>query len=196
MTRLFSIGRMAMAALAAGCLALGACASSTPYQRVANGGVAGGYSDVQLTPGHFRVTFSGNTFTSRDTVEGYLLFRAAELTIEQGGTWFRIDDRAMEHHVRTDVRPDPLYRPWYGPYYGYWAPNWRYYGRGYGWAVWQPYGVDPFWASRVDARTVERFEASADISLGNGPRPAEDPRAFDAREVMQRLGPTVQRPQS
>ena len=38
--------------------------------------------------------------------------------------------------------------------------------------------------------------AVADISLGDGPRPAEDPRAFDAHEVMQRLGPTIQGPQS
>ena len=46
----------------------------------------------------------------------------------------------------------------------------------------------------MDVRTIERFEASAEILLGKGAKPSGDPRAFDARDVMANLGPTIQRP--
>jgi len=64
-------------ALAAG---LTACATPTPYQPNIRGQAAsGGYSEVRIEPDRFRVNFAGNSLTSRETVEGYLLFRAAEL---------------------------------------------------------------------------------------------------------------------
>ena len=36
--------------------------------------------------------------------------------------------------------------------------------------------------------------ATADVVMGRGPRPADNPRVFDAREVMANLGPSIQRP--
>jgi hypothetical protein len=179
------------AALAAG---LAACATPTPYQPNLPGqSASGGYSELRLEPNRFRVNFQGNTLTSRETVEGYLLFRAAELTLQNGYDWFTIVDRATERDARTYVEPDPLYRPWYGGY-GMWRPHWRYYGRGFGWRTWDPFWGDPFWASRVDVRTVQRFEASAEIVLGRGAKPADDPRAFDARAVVENLRPRIQYP--
>ena len=154
---------------------------------------SGGYSELRLEPNRFRVNFQGNTLTSRETVEGYLLFRASELTLQNGFDWFTIVDRATERDARTYVEPDPLYRPWYGGY-GMWRPHWRYYGRGFGWRSWDPFWGDPFWASRVDVRTVQRFEASAEIVLGRGAKPADDPRAFDARAVVENLRPRIQYP--
>ena len=41
---------------------------------------------------------------------------------------------------------------------------------------------------------VTRFEASAEIQMRRGPKPADEPRAFDARSVMATLGPQIQRP--
>ena len=59
---------------------LAACATPTPYQpNVPGQGSYGGYSEFRVEPDRFRVNFQGNTLTSRETVEGYLLFRAAEL---------------------------------------------------------------------------------------------------------------------
>ena len=43
-------------------------------------------------------------------------------------------------------------------------------------------------------RTVEKFEATAEIVMRKGPKPADDPRAFDARGVMENIGPRVMRP--
>lgn len=178
--------------LAAG---LSACATPTPYQPRAPGRASSaGYSELRVEPDRWRVTFQGNSLTSRETVESYLLFRAAELTVQQGRDWFAIVDRNTDRHTRTYVDPDPLYSPWYGPRFGYWRPSWRYYGGGFGWRTWDPFWGDPFWADRVDVRTVDRFEASAEIVMHGGPKPADDPAAFDARGVIENLGPRIQRP--
>ena len=183
------------AASAALALALAACATPTPYQPLTPGRSSdGGFSEVRLEPNRARVTFRGNSLTSRETVEGYLLFRAAELTVQSGYDWFAIVERDTDKKTSTYVQPDPLYRPWYGSY-GFWRPAWRYYGRGYGWRGWDPFWGDPFWADRVDIRTIERFETSAEIVMQRGPKPEGDVRAFDARAVMDNLRSRIQYPQ-
>lgn len=180
------------AALSAG---LAACATPTPYQpNIRGASSAGGYSEVRVEPNRYRVNFTGNSLTSRETVEGYLLFRAAELTVESGYDWFTVVDRDTDKTSRTYVEPDPFYRPWYGSY-GFWRPSWRYYGGAYGWRGWDPFWGDPFWADRVDVRTVERYEASAEIVMQKGAKPADDVKAFDARAVIENLKPRVQYPQ-
>ena len=186
------------AALAASALlvaTLAACATATPYQPNIRGqATSGGFSEVRLEADRFRVNFAGNSLTSRETVEGYLLYRAAELTVAQGYDWFAVVDRQTDRDARTYVEPDPFYRPWYGPSYNFWRPSWRYYGGGYGWRSWDPFFGDPFWGDRMDVLTVERFEASAEIVMHRGAKPQADTRAFDARAVMDNLGPRVLRP--
>ena len=173
---------------------LSACATATPYQpNIPGQSVSGGYSEQRIETNRFRVNFTGNSLTSRETVEGYLLFRAAELTVQEGYDWFAIVDRNTETDRRTYVERDPFYSPWYGPSYGYWRPYWRYYG-GFGWRTWDPWWGDPFWADRMDVRTVTKFEASAEIVMNRGAKPADDPRAFDARAVIANLSPRVTRP--
>jgi hypothetical protein len=86
-------------ALAAG---LAACATPTPYQpNVPGQQTSGGYSELRLEQNRFRVTFTGNSLTSRETVEAYLLFRAAELTTQQGYDWFSIVDRHTDRDARA-----------------------------------------------------------------------------------------------
>jgi hypothetical protein len=184
---------LALAAALAGALA--GCATPTPYQpNIPGQSSSGGYSEMRVETNRWRVTFAGNSLTSRQTVEGYLLFRAAELTTEQGYDWFAIVDRNTQRDARTYIDPDPFYSPWYGPY-GYWRPSWRYWGAGPGWNTWDPYWGGPFWADSIDVRTVEKFEASAEIFMGKGAKPADDPRAFDARQVVSNLQPRIQYPQ-
>jgi len=174
---------------------LAACETATPYQpNLPGNATSGGFSEVRLEPNRYRVTFAGNSLTSRETVEGYLLYRAAELTVAQGFDTFTIVDRHTDRDRHTYVEPDPLYHPWYGPTFGAWRPHWRYYGRGFGWRGWDPFWGDPFWADRVDIQTVEKFEASAEIVMSHGPKDPNDPKSFDARAVMDNLGPRIQRP--
>lgn len=178
---------LAVAALAGG---LAACETATPYQQLNPvNRAAGGYSDTRLDATHWRVTFSGNSVTSRDTVEQYLLYRAAELTTSQGADWFEETHRATDK--TTDVFVDPYFASWR---YGYgWRPYWRFYGPGFygGWADWGPgWGFDPWGPRYID--TFNRYEASAEIVIGRGPKP--DAKALDAHEVLMNLGPHIVRP--
>jgi len=170
-------------------LILSGCETATPYQPLARpGSSAGGYSDQQIEPNRFRVTFSGNSMTSRETVETYLLYRAAQLTVERGFDWFEMADRNTEKHSSTYVTQPFAPGPW-----GYWGPAWRYHGR-FGWRRWDPFWGDPFWDRDIDVHTVNQYEAIAEIVTGHGAKPPGDPRAFDARAVLANLGPRIQRP--
>ena len=60
--------------------------------------------------------------------------------------------------------------------------NWPWYGGGFG----------AF--NDIDVQTVQRYEASAEIVIGRGPIPRDNLRAFSAREVADRIGPTVRLP--
>jgi hypothetical protein len=173
-------------------IAIGACASPTPYQPTyaeATSGIDGGYSEQRITPNRFRVTFSGNSMTSRDTVENYLLYRAAELTAQQGFDSFIMADRDVERDRRVYYD-----RPFHAGRYGYWGPRWRYRGSAFGWRSWDPWYGDPFWTDTVDVRAVDQYEASAEIIMRRGPARDDNPRAFNARQVLASLGPEIRRP--
>lgn len=174
---------------------LSACETATPYQPLNGTSISGGFTDQRLDADHFRVSFAGNTLTSRATVETYLIFRAAELTAGQGFDWFETVDRHTDRDRRTYLDADPFYGPGYG--FGYFRPSWRYYGGfggGFGWRSWSPFWGDPFFGDAGQIETVQKFEATADIAMHHGPKPQGDPRAYDARAVIANLGPTVQRP--
>jgi hypothetical protein len=180
-----------LAGLLASTLFVSACATSTPYQPIGTRGsnASGGYSEQRIEDHRYRVNFTGNSFTSRERVENFLLYRAAELTVQNGYDGFTMVTRSTDPNVRTRVTSSP-FGP--GPW-GYWGPSWRYRYRGLGWRSWYPWGGDPFWADDIDVRTVTNYEASAEIVMFRGRRP-DDPRSFDARQVMQNLGPRIERP--
>ncbi len=186
----------ALAAVLAGASVLAACATPTPYRPATGAGFnRTGFSDQQIEANRFRINFAGNSLTSRETVERYLLFRAAELTLERGFNYFVMADRDTDKQTRTYTTPGTGFGPgWgggFGGWGGYWGPSWRMYGRGYGWRRYDPFWGDPFWDRGIDIRTVERYEASAEIIVGKGPKPASNVKAFDARQVIDNLGPSI-----
>lgn len=166
--------RPALIMVAASAL-LAACATATPY------GPAGdsryGYSEQRVERDRYRVTFSGNSVTSREQVEMALLLRAAELTVQDGGDWFATVNRATDQDTRYSAMPSP-----FSAQYRYWNPYWRFY-RGGAWTA-----ANPFWDRDIDIRRIDRYEASTEIIIGRGAKPASDPNAFDARDVIQNLG--------
>lgn len=168
--------------LAAAALALAACATPTPY-RAAGPGAYGGYAEQRLESNRYRVTFSGNSVTSREQVEMSLLLRAAELTVQDGYDWFTTVNRATDRDSWFVGRPDALYRD---RYWSSWGPSWRYHRAG-AWSRW-----DPYWSD--DLRQIDRYEASSEILMGRGPKPADNPDAFDARDVIANIGDRVIRP--
>lgn len=194
-----SMGRKLMLAGAASAvLLLGACATETTYHPATGRGFdRTGFSERQVEQNRFLVSFAGNSSTPRDTVERYLLFRAAEITLQQGGDYFVMANRDTDLQSRTYTTPG--FGPgWgYGGFGGYWGPSWRYYGRGrgfgygggFGWSPWYGGGFGAF--NDFDVETVQRYEATAEIVVGRGPIPRENVRAFNAHDVVSRIGPTI-----
>jgi hypothetical protein len=169
-------------------VAASACTTATPYRPASDSygeERRTGYWDYRIEADRYRVTFGGNSMTSRETVERYLLFRSAELTLERGYDWFVMADRDTERKSRTYID-----QPFSPGRFGYWGPTWSYWSPGFGRRQWDPYWGDPFWDRSIDVRTVERYEASAEIVLGRGRKP-DNPRAFDARDVIENLRQSI-----
>lgn len=160
--------------------ALSACAASTSYSPAPSAD-GEGYREVLLEPERWRVEFAGNTLTSREQVETFLLYRAAELTVAKGYDYFIAVDRATDAREQLHVQsPHPNPR---------WSPVWRYrYGTG-----WRSWGDDAGLAE-FDARRVTAYLASAEIFMQRGHKPVDDLHAYDARAVMVSLGDRVHRP--
>jgi hypothetical protein len=168
-----------MAALAL----MAACATSTPYQPRDAAGY--GFAQEQIEANRLRITFSGNSLTERETVESYLLYRAAELTLEQGFDHFVAANRA------TDVRRR-VYRD-RDPFYPRFAPVVWYRGRR-GWVAFYDPFYDPFYRRDFETYEVTRFQAVAEIVMFKGAKPADNPDAYDAHEVEANLRAQVVRP--
>lgn len=185
-----------LAAAASGALLVAGCATETPYRPATGQGFnRTGFSDQRIEANRFLVTFAGNTVTDRETVERYLLYRAAELTLQNGYDYFITVDRQTDRQARTYATPGAGFGPgWgYGGWGGYWGPSWRFYGRPWGgWGGWGPWGGG---FNDFDVRTVDRYEASAEIVMGKGAPPSGEVRAFNARDVVERLGPTIRLPE-
>lgn len=152
---------------AAGVLA--GCVTATPYQPAIDGH---GYSEQKLESNRYKVLFAGNSSTPRRTVENYLLYRAAEVTLQNGYDYFVLVDQS------TDA--DTEYRESFSGGYG-WGP---YY--------WYPrYGM----SATATSSAITEYEAQANILVFKGSKPADNPRAFDARDLKSNLESYIQRPQ-
>jgi hypothetical protein len=167
-------------------LLLAACATSGLYQ--ARDGDSG-YAETRLAQSQWRVEFVGDDFTGRETIETYLLYRAAELTAESGYEWFAMPARAVSEEVEIIVEAErpQAYRA------RYWQPKWRRRSRFF-WRDIDPVGPMPHEQERAEAPSPWQsvhYSASADITMGNGPPPVGD---FLARETIARLDPSIVRP--
>lgn len=148
-------------------LVLGACAMETPYQPSEG---RYGYSEQQIEETRYRVTFSGNPSTPRDTVQNYLLYRAAELTVQKGFDHFTVVDRDIERSTRyyTQGYADDLYYDRFGSRRGirrFYRPS--------------------FYSA--NAYPVNEYSSFAVIVMAEGEKPEDDADAYDALDVLQRL---------
>lgn len=185
-----------------------ACATATPYQPASKPGGFDGFSQTMIENDRARVTFGGNSLTKRDTVENYLLYRAAEMAVERGFDYFELQQRDIEQNKRVSVTPGIGFNG-YDPYFGY-----SFYRPRYGWS--RPYaysrfggyrrgagfgyrgGFDPFYDpffNDYDVREITKYRASAEVKFGNGPKPASKDNAFTAREVLQNLSSAITFPE-
>ncbi len=79
------------------------CASATDYQKQ---GSDGGFSEMQLGPQTFRVTFKGNRSTSRERVVDFTLLRSAEIALAHGFQYFVIID--SDRYTETSSYTSPV----------------------------------------------------------------------------------------
>ena len=187
-----------LGALAASTVLVSACATETPYRPARGYGFSRtGFSERQVEPNRFLVTFAGNSVTERDTVERYLLFRAAELTLQQGYDYFVAVQRDTDRQTRTYTTPGFGYAG-FGGFGPYWGPAWNFYGGPFGYRRFGGFyggygGFGGFggFGNDFDIRQVDRFEAVAEIVMRRGPIPAGELRAFNARSVVDTIGPSV-----
>jgi len=200
--------------IAASALTLVACATATPYQPASEPGGFDGFSQQLIENDRARITFGGNSLTKRDTVENYLLYRAAEVAIEQGYETFTLQEREVERNSRTRVSPGfhdryfgySFYRPSFG-----WSRSYAFsrfggfrssrgfgrrgfgrsgFGRsGFGFG----FGGDPFF-NDYHVREITKYRAVAEVKFGRG-LSSNDADTFNAREVLQNLGSTIELPE-
>ena len=175
MFKKFSLGAAALMLLAA-------CSTATPYGPAAQGG-GYGFSEQKIEENRFRINFRGNSLTSRETVENSLLYRAAELTVQQGYDHFIVVENDTEARTSYSGSSYPAFygrygygHPFHRPYYSF-----PYYAYGFGWG----YPYDSY------VREITRYSAVAFVTMHKGAKPDNEPNAFDAREVMNNLGPIV-----
>ena len=143
-----------------------------PYAPQQPGGYTG-YTDQRLEQNRYRVTFTGNSVTRRETVEDYLLLRSAEVTLQSGLRYFVFDTRDTE--AKTRYQSD---------FVGW--PGWR--GRGFGYRHSWAFGADPFGPpyDQVDTYPITRYQAYAEIVMLSPEQAKDETRALDARDVVDR----------
>ncbi|HEX4895891.1 MAG TPA: hypothetical protein VFV11_06140 [Solimonas sp.] len=164
---------------------LAGCASQTVYQPAASRG-SPGYTETRLSPGRYRIVFTGNSSTPKDTVQDYALLRAAELSLQEGYDWFRLADRDVEKKVRESTTVDSAYVP----------PRTRVY-QSCGLLACQTTVVeDPGWGlglGTATTTTTATYTAQLEIIAGRKPKPAGND-IYDARDVAQSIRERMPKP--
>ncbi|MGD9602167.1 MAG: hypothetical protein AB7Q76_09430 [Gammaproteobacteria bacterium] len=159
------LGAWCLAAILAGC----ATGVQTPYQPLQDNG---GFSEQRLEANRFRVTFVGNTLTTREDVENHLLYRIAELTLKEGFDYFLLsenDTEANTMYLQTVTgfdTFDPFY-PRYWPRTGF---------------------------ASGTALPITSYKAQANVVMFKGTKPEADPDAYDAHAIQASLAPLIRRP--
>lgn len=152
-------------------LGMSACATLTSYQPVTGGY---GYSEQKLDTDRYRVSFAGSAATPKQTVENYLLFRAAELTLVNGGEHFIVSNSTMQ--AEGDNSPS----------IGIGLGGFRFGGSG-------GLGIGVGTSTSAGGERIA-WRGQADILIRKGPKPEGATDAYNPRELINNLDPLIQRP--
>lgn len=196
--------RNVLTAIAA-CAVLAACATATPYQPAVNSN--GGYENQQIESNRWAISFSGNSLTDRQTVESYLLYRAAELTKQNGYDNFEIVTR--ETDARTRFISTGFSSPFFYNFSGFGAhsgfgrsgfrrSSFSRFGGRRGFNSFGRFGGgfnDPFFGGPSTFSERVNYEANAEIIMRRGQKP-DDADYFDAEEVLINLSGQIVVPEA
>ena len=162
--------RLTFSLIALSTLALTACASLAPYgpQQAGRGQ---GFSEQRIETDRFRVTYTG--VGAPGPVADRALFRAAQLTVDQGYDWFEVTQRWIDGRPDSagGVRPSVSIGAGSGRYGGYSTSG---VGVGLG----------------FDLSGPQPTSTTLEIVMGRGQRP-DRPGAYDARGVQDAIRPRL-----
>jgi hypothetical protein len=146
---------------------------ATPYQPKS---FMGGYTDSRIDSNTARVTFYGNGHTSRETVENDMLYRCAQVTLNDGYDYFVIVEGETTPTYSSFTTP--------GTYNGYTNTNVNVYGNtGYTTSTTTGY-YQP-----GQTFTTQRFQATVIIKMFKGQKPAGLFNAYNAKEILSYINP-------
>jgi len=166
------VGLLALVLLAAGC-------GPTAYGPVGPFGETG-YQTTRLSADRYLVSFEGNAQTSRQTVETYLLYRAAEVAEQTGHPYFALVESETEREVDVDAY--------------YTTPGFYGFGRGVGFGP--RFTAFPYYATfgngpGPSVATSDSYEAYATVEMFEE-RPPGRTDVFDTSAVIGTLRPEIE----
>jgi len=145
---------------------LAACSTTPTVYAPAAGPEDIGYREQAIESGRYRISFRANPDLDAAQTEDMAMRRAAELTLQQGGEWFRVVTRETERYGGRDNG---------GTSVGVGGST-----GSYGSSVGVGIGFD----LSPDSR---RYVTTMEILIGQGPKP-DEARAYDARSILTRTG--------
>ena len=146
-------------------LLIASCAA-TPYQPLRDGR---GYSEQKIESNRYRVSFAGNSYTPLQTVQDYVLYRAAELTLASGYDYFMLGNQST------------VSEPGHSS------------GLSFGLGGFSSGGGLGVGVGTSTGSSNSQYEGQADILMFKGRKPDNEPRAFDARATKTNLDAQVKR---
>jgi hypothetical protein len=154
-------------ALIALVFSIAAIGCATPYQP---DGLGGGYSDNRIDSDTVSVEFRGNGYTSKRKVEMYLLYRCAEVTRDARYDYFIALNPSTEGSQGSFSTPGSF-------------SSVTSFARGAAFTR----------ASYFPSQTINFtfYGATTLIRMGRGQKPAENVAAYNAREVIEYMGPQI-----
>ena len=160
-------------------MGLAGCASAIAPDygpRAPNGKI--GYSDEQIGPTRFRVSFAGRAGDKLVSVEDFLLRRAAEITIKAGYTHFVFDTRRTEASISGHT-PQEIWNPERGLLFS--CP---------GDGPKPESNIDVITPGYCPSRPIVQYTAISVIVVLKPDEAQRNPNALAAREILSRLAPS------
>jgi len=144
---------------------------ATPYGKY---GIAGGYKDSRIDENTFSISVDTNGYTSQQTTSMHGLYRASELTVENGFDYFVIVEGARNSTSMTIAMPGTSTSNTTVNVYGSTA-----------------YGRTTTHSSPTTYIPVVFPNSTLVIKTYKGAKPEGVPNAYDARSVMKYLAPQI-----
>lgn len=160
-----------MKKLAAICIALTLSACATPYGKY---GLLGGFTDSRIDENTFSISVDTNGFTSQQTTSMQALYRAAELTVENGFDYFFIASGANNSTSMAMAMPGSSTSNTTVNAYGSTA-----------------YARTTTTSTPTTVMPVVFPNSTLIVKSFKGAKPEGVPNAYDAHSVMKYLGPQL-----